>query len=197
MATIKFSSVGGEAVTLAGSPPELADPYKLHGFGFVDNDDWYDVSDSKSPVDERPASTGGFGVARDWRSALPITVNGWYLGPDRAAVRAARRRLKSVIAQGTPVRMRWTDEDEATERVISVRSVSIDNLSELVVRFEIIALAPDPLAYGDVREYSVGVAAGGGGLVWPLGSGSSDEGSGPSTSFPGTGTFPGFYPGQF
>lgn len=169
MATITFTSDTGESLTMAGSPYEMEDPENFYGFGFTTNDDWYTISPSKSDAAERPVADGVFGILRDWRSGLPITVVGWYRGPDRASVRAARRYAQRVIGNGHNVDIRFVDEDEDTSRGLSIRGMVPTGNSGKYFRIEIIGLALDPNAYGTESSYSTGIPISGGGLLFPLG----------------------------
>lgn len=170
MATVTFTSAKGESVIFAGSPIEMADPVGSYGFAFTNNDDWYTAGDSKTDIDERPVADGAFGILRDWRPGLPISIIGWYRGPDRAAVRAARRRLQLVVANGKNVDIEFADEDEVTSRGLSIRSMVPGNLSGLYFPIEIDAIALDPTAYGAEQVFTTGIPTPGGGLLFPLGS---------------------------
>jgi hypothetical protein len=170
VAIVRFTSSTGETLDMAGSPLEMEDPANFYGFGFRSNDDWYTIGDSKSDIDERAVADGAFGILRDWRPALPVTVVGWYRGPDRASVRAARRKFQRVVGNGANVGVRFIDEDEDTERGLSVRSAVPTANSGLFFRVEVIGIALDPTAYGQARTYTTGLPTSGGGLVWPLGS---------------------------
>jgi hypothetical protein len=170
VALLEFISHRDESVVFAGSPRELADPANAYGFGFTSNDDWYSTGPSKSSVEERPVADGAYGILRDWRPGLALQFVGWYRGPDRAAVRAARRDLQRIIANGHEVLVRFVDEDESTLRGVSVRSMVPTANSGLYFRVTIDAVALDPVAYGERRTFSTGVPVSGGGLLWPLGS---------------------------
>lgn len=149
----------------------------IHGFGFSDNPDWYSTSDSKTDVDERIGADGGFDVEHDWRTALAVTVTGWYRGPDRASVRAALNTIKKAVARGTMIVLRHTDEDEVTERTLSVRKFTpSDTRGARFFTFTLDLLAPDPLLYGLEQDFPpVGVPASGGGLHFPLGGSAADD----------------------
>lgn len=168
MALVTMSSPLYGNVVFAGSPAELEVPYK-YGFGFSNNDDWYTVGNSKSDIDERPVADGAFGILRDWRPGLPVTVVGWYRGPDRASVRAARRLLQKRVGNGLNVNMTFTDEDEITTRGLSIRSMVPGANSGLYFPITIIGLAIDPVAYGIKRVFTTGLPVSGGGLLFPLG----------------------------
>jgi hypothetical protein len=169
MATVTFTSRKGQSVVFAGSPYEMDDPKNFYGFAFTTNDDWYSTGDSKSTIDERPEADGAFNILRDWRPSLPITIVGWYRGPDRASVRAARRQLQLAIANGSEVDINFTDEDESTSRGLSIRSMVPGNTSGLSFPITIDGVALDPTAYGTEETYSTGVPSSGGGLLFPLG----------------------------
>jgi len=174
MATLELIPPRGASITCFGSMEEmfLYSP-ELHGFGFSENADWYRVSESKTPVDERIAADGAFENVRDWRSQLTLSWSLWYRGGSRSEVRASRNLLNAIAATGQPVTVRFTDEDEVTERSVSIRAVQPDDdRGQLAYRFTITAIAPDPVRYGQLQTYpNIGVPASGGGLVFPLGSG--------------------------
>lgn len=191
MATIEFTSALGETIVFAGSPTEMADSVNYFGYGFTSNDDWYTVGDSKSDLDERPVADGAFGILRDWRPSLPLEFLGWYRGPDRASVRAARRYLQKVIGNGSEVTMKFVDEDESTSRGVSIRSMVPSNDSGLYFRVTVDAVALDPDAYSDAQIFTTGVPVSGGGLLFPLGTNRSSgavDASAPYWDFGADGT---------
>lgn len=173
MATIDLiPPIVDNAVRLYGTYTELrlVSP-TIHGFGFSDNGDWYTTSDSKTDIDERIGADGGFDIDTDWRTSLAVSVSGWYRGPDRKSVRAARNTIKKAVAQGKMIVLRFTDEDEVTERTLSVRSfVPSDPRGGLSFTFELDMVAADPLLYGSAVTYPpLDIPTSGGGLLWPLG----------------------------
>ena len=172
MATLEFIARSGASVTAYGSMEEMwaASP-DLTGFGFSLNDDWYTISDSKSNLDERIVADGAYEVVRDWRSQLPLSFSCWYRGKTRAAVRAARNQVNAILGGGGMVTVRFTDQDEVTERDVSIRSAKPDDdRGQLAFRFNVISAAPDPHRYGAEQVFSgIGVPSSGGGLLFPLG----------------------------
>lgn len=160
------------AVTLYGTASELRSiSPDMFGFGFTENADWYRTSDSKTDIDERVSADGGFDIDRDWRTSLAVSVSGWYRGKTRSDVRAARNQLALAVAQGRMIVMRFTDEDESTERTLSVRSVTPDDdRGALFFRFAIDAVAPDQKRYSQADDFGpVTGPVSGGGLFFPLG----------------------------
>lgn len=146
------------------------------GSGYVYSDlvDWETLSDSKSPVNERNQAAGAFGIGFDYRSSLPISFKGWYRGPDRLTVIRAKRALKALGGAGTPVVMSLTDVDGTYSRVVSIRSIPIDdNKRSLVFSFTVDVIAEDPLLYSAPVISSTGVPVTSGGLIFPLGSGAA------------------------
>lgn len=149
------------------------------GFFYDTLTDWYSLSDSKSPVNERKQAHGAFGIAADYRQSLAISFHGSYIPAGdgtvaRAQVRAAKGALKLALGANRPVLGTYTDDDESTHRYLSVRSLSIeDDFGQPYLDFSVDMIAPDPLAYGDTATSQTGPAVSGGGLTWPLGTASS------------------------
>lgn len=172
MATLEFIARGGASILLDGSMEEMwARSPDLTGFGFSENADWYTVSDSKVDLDERIVADGAYETVRDWRSQLPLSFSCWYRGKTRSAVRSARNQLNAILGSGSTVVVRFTDEDEVTERVVSIRSAKPDDdRGQLSFRFSVISVAPDPHRYGAEQVFpNIGIPASGGGLLFPLG----------------------------
>ncbi|MET4780804.1 hypothetical protein [Glaciihabitans sp. UYNi722] len=185
-------TIGG--LTFAGDTPSS------NGFFFNGLADWYSITSSKSPINERPQSNGAFGVSQDWRTAATISLTCCYLGNSRADVQAAKSQMSAALSSGRPAVMSVTDIDGTTTRVVSIRAVTVDDdFGRLVFDFTIDMIAPDPLRYGLPITSSSGVPVAGGGLIFPLGSGASyiDFGTGGSSgriSVTNSGTAPVFPP---
>lgn len=144
------------------------------GYVFTDLTDWETLSDSKSPVNERDQAHGAFGIGFDYRSSLPISFKGWFRGVDRLTTIAAKRTLKAVGGVGTPVKMSLSDVDGTFSRIVSVRSIPIDdNKASLVFTFSVDVVAEDPLLYSEPVSTILDVPVVMGGLIMPLGSGSA------------------------
>lgn len=148
------------------------------GFFYDGLTDWYSLTSSKSPVNERPQAHGAYGIANEYRQSAAISFHGWFVPSDdatgRAQVRAAKRTLKSALGVNRPVMVWFTDDDESTYRFVSVRALSIaDDHGQPFLDFTVDMVAPDPLAYGDTVTFDAGPAVSGGGLTWPLGTASS------------------------
>lgn len=164
------------------------------GFYFSELTDWYSLTDSKSPVNERPQANGAFNIGNDYRQSAVISVKGGYLGDARVDVQAAKRTLTAAAGGGRPVTARHTEDDESSTRVVSVRSMPIDDdHGRTEMTFTIDMVAADPLRYGDPVVSVTGVPVASGGLIFPLGSGAAliDFGTGGasgriSVSNPGT-----------
>lgn len=179
-------------LTLAGSAAyrSLADP----GFFFTDLGDWQSVPDSKSEVRERPQANGAFGISDDWRESLAYSIKGLYVGSSHLDAQAAKRKLKAAAAKGKRITVAVTDVDGRFTRVSSVRSlIPDDDHGRRSFTFTLDLVAPDPLMYGDPVTVSTGVPVQGGGLVWPLGSGTAfwdwgADGASGRVSLPNEGT---------
>lgn len=131
-------------------------------FVLTDLDDWYSLSESKTPLNERPQGHGSFTPGPDFRSSAVITVKGWFRGSSHAEAVAAKSVLNGIGA-GALVRMTVTDEG-VTTRLVSVRRVDIlDDHGRKQFHFVIDCLAPDPRRYGPL--VSQVVAGQGGNLI--------------------------------
>lgn len=143
--------------------------------GFVFNNlvDWESLSESKSQINERNQANGAFGIGNDYRSSLPISFKGWFQSADRLTTILAKRALKAV-GVGTPQVMSLSDVDGVHSRVVSVRSISIDdNEQSLTFNFTVDVVAEDPLLYSAPVVESTGLPVSAGGLIFALGSGAS------------------------
>jgi hypothetical protein len=151
------------------------------GFHFTELTDWYSLPDSKSEVEERPQAHGAFGIANDYRQSLAISFKGWYRSDaawpqSRADIRAAKRAFRTALGANHPVLGTFVDDDESTNRYLSIRSAPVDDdHGRPYFTFEVDMIAPDPLAYGDTVTVDAGPAASGGGLTWPLGTAPSGK----------------------
>lgn len=140
------------------------------GFYFTDLIDWYSLSASKSPINQRPQATGGFGVSRDWRESLVFTIKGGFWGASHVDALVARDVLMEAVATGEPVTVRVTDDNGPFSRTVSVRSLVIDDdHGRKTFTFTMDMEAPDPLRYGAVVSLTTDVPVSGGGLLFPLG----------------------------
>lgn len=146
------------------------------GFHFNGLSDWFSLSDSKSPVNERPQAHGAFGIGFDYRESLVLSAKVWYKAASRLEMIQAKRALLGALGAAGPKTAELTDVDGTTSRIVSVRAApSPDNRGSLAFTYDIDLVATDPLAYGEEVVQSTGVPVTTGGLVWPLGTGSSGD----------------------
>lgn len=130
---------------------------------------WYDVSESKSEIRERPQAHGAFGLDQEWRESLLISLEGAYVGDDIVEAARAKRTLKRALAQNVPVEMLVTDPEGPTSRVVSVRNLRVpDDHGQTRWRFSADVIALDPRRYGPEVVTSTGLPQPGSGLVWPI-----------------------------
>jgi len=156
----------GPSLVLAGGPADAGTP----GWYFTLLGDWDATSESKSDIDERDGANGAFANVQDFRTALPYSVHGVFLGASRLEVQAAKKTLKSVVSRGRTVPVTVADADSPWTRYSSCRKVTpgTDNGGnewDFVIDF----VAYDPVMYGPETAYPAGVATSGGGLLCPLG----------------------------
>lgn len=127
--------------------------------------DWYSLPDSKEQPRDRPVADGAFGIDRDWRSALPMSLSGWYRGSDWLATMNGLRR---ALADGAGVTVSVTDDDGPTSRTASVRRFKPQpNPAAKSFLFVAELLALDPNRYGATVAPSTGLPTSGSGYVWP------------------------------
>lgn len=137
------------------------------GFVFQSLIDWYSVPDSKSDIRERPSSDGAFGIDRDLRQSLAVTLEGVYLGTDE--VDAARAKLTLAgLGSGDLVTATVTDVLGTTTRQVSIRRISVaDDFGRSQWTYALDMIAPDPRRYGPQTSVSTGMPTSGSGFVWP------------------------------
>jgi len=127
--------------------------------------DWYSISDSKTEIRERPSAPGAFGIDRDWRSALPLNLNGRFRGPNWATM---LRDLRATLSGGLPLRVTVSDDLGVSSRMVSVRRfVPAPNPGALLADFQVVLTATDPLMYGPQQSASTAPPSGGTGQPWP------------------------------
>lgn len=161
MTTITISSDAGSVTLYAEN--QGRDGFYQAGQQFFQ--DWYSISDSKTEARERPAADGAFGIDRDWRSALPINLNGRFRGPGWAEL---LRTLRATLGRNLPVTVTVSDDLGVSSRVVSVRRfVPSPNPGALLVDFQLVLLATDPLMYGPAQSASTTPPTDGTGQPWP------------------------------
>lgn len=143
------------------------------GWVFADLVDWYTLPDSKSQNSPRPQSHGSFNPGQDWRSAAAISFTAGYIGDSEAECLAAVESFTAVGGLETAPTIRVTDALRATSRQVSVRHIGVPDVfyyDQYEVHFAVDLLAWDPIRYGTAVDYLTGLASGGGGLEYNLGS---------------------------
>jgi len=161
-------------VLTVGSLPFSGDTSGREGFHYNKLTGWFDLTDSKSDVNERPQAHGAFGISQDWRTSAAISFHGWFSASTRAEVIAAKNALNGALGDGKPKIMTLTDVDGTTSRVVSVRYVKPnDNRATLAFEFDVDVIAPDPLRYGPEVPVVADVPVATGGLIMPLGAGAA------------------------
>lgn len=137
------------------------------GFYFTELKDWYTLPPAKTEVRERPLNDGAFGFSSDYRQSQVVTVEGVYIGDNRADLQVAREQLLQA-ARGPLIPLQVTDELGTTTRQVSVRGLPIpDDHGQLSFTFSVDCLAVDPNRYGPVVSSTTGLAVAGTGYTWP------------------------------
>jgi hypothetical protein len=139
------------------------------GWGYSDLIDWYSVPESKSPIRERPASDGAFGLAEDLRSAAVFSFNAFYAGATEVDALMAARSVRLGLGGRQMQAITVTDALGATSRTVSVRRAPIkDHHGLSVVQFSVDMIAPDANRYGPAASVSTGLPTSGGGIEYPI-----------------------------
>ncbi|OZB79649.1 MAG: hypothetical protein B7X41_19250 [Microbacterium sp. 14-71-5] len=127
--------------------------------------DWYSLSESKTDIRERPAKDGAFGIDRDYRTALPLTLNGRVRGTSWPTQLAS---LRAGLGRGQTVTVTVTDHLGISNRSVSIRRFTpVPNPGVNLLTFEVIMAALDPFMYGTTQSVTVGVPTAGTGQPWP------------------------------
>lgn len=138
-------------------------------FYFKSLKDWHALSDSKTPIVERPQDHGGFDISEDKATSLAPSFEGFYSGTSRLDALNAQTRLKALRGQSGMRRVTMTDEDGSWSRWVSLRRIDIDDIrNQRVFTFHVYMVAPDPRLYGESVSVTNGLPASTGGLVWPI-----------------------------
>lgn len=156
------STVTIAGVTMYGDNQHADNTIQVDGKFFQD---WYSVSDSKSDVRERPSRDGAFGIDADWRTALPLELNGWVRGAGWASQLAS---LRAAFGSRQAVTVTVNDELGVSTRKVSVRRFTpTPNPGVNRLEFDVVMIATDPLMYGPTQTVTVGVPTSGTGQPWP------------------------------
>lgn len=126
--------------------------------------DWYSLAPSKTEVRNRPAQDGAFGIDRDWRSELVLTMEGRFRGPGWAGMLTA---LSKAAGQG-PVPVTVTDDIDSSTRTLNVRGFTPTPMpGARLCYFAVDLVATDPRRYGATVTVSTGLPTSGTGQPWP------------------------------
>lgn len=156
-ATVQFGSIG-----MTATPPFTDGQFIVERRFF---EDWYSVSGSKAQVRERPAAEGAFGIDRDWRTALPLTMEGRFRGASWPSMLTA---LEQQAKSGGPVSVTVSDELGVSSRTVSVRQFTPRPMpGAKLCYFSMTLVANDPRRYGPMLTVSTGLPTAGTGQPWP------------------------------
>lgn len=121
---------------------------------------------------------------RGWRGGRLVTIEGDATAPSINVATIAEQKLNAVLADGLLGLVAVTDTSTVDMSAVTelFAEPKIGWKNDTTVTFQLQFLCPDPRRYGTTVTASTGVAAPGGGLVYPLGSpnppGVLDYGSG-------------------
>lgn len=131
--------------------------------------DWYSGAESKSPLREIPEGDGVFEIDREWRSGLPIAIEGWCHAANWLETLTIIRAMRRALIPKTMVEMSVTDALGIGGRKVSVRRLTIreDELAAMFT-FAVDVFATDATLYGASVAVSTGLPTFGGGLPLPI-----------------------------
>lgn len=142
------------------------EPGVLH---FSDLSDWYSGSNSKTDIRENPEGDGAFDIDREWRSSLPMSIEGWCEAGSWATAERIILRMRSNLIPKTMRDMEVTSPAGITARKVSIRRLQIrENPAEGAFDFGVDVVATDPSMYGPAVVTSTGLPTISGGLAFPL-----------------------------
>lgn len=130
---------------------------------------WYDLSEDKVAVDERPQGHGSFPVSASWRSSLAVSFHVAVAYESERDMLVQLERLASIGVDG-PVPMVVSDAVRSTQRLVTVRATPVkDHHGHLVGEMDFDCLARDPRRYSVNDQWVSGSPLKpSGGLVWPV-----------------------------
>jgi len=122
---------------------------------------------------DRPTGEGAFGSTKNYRAARALRFEGVLEGNDLATQQGFEDAFAAIQADGVPFPLS-VENDLGTRSLLSVTLVGEAEIipdpdflgATVTARF----LAYDPVKYGPEVPYSTGLASGGGGLEYNLGS---------------------------
>lgn len=138
------------------------------GYTIASLDGWYSGAPVRSEVQDRPNADGAFGVVRVYKGARVVTQTGLILA--ESAADPLWTAFAGLQANGAP--SDYTVVDSAGS--LSLIGVTLAATPEIIPNVDGLAsyvlqlVARDPVKYGPEVTYSTGLAAGGGGLEYPL-----------------------------
>jgi len=143
---------------------------------------WWDGPGVRLNLNDRPQAHGSFGVAKAWRTARTVTVEGTCVGLSMADTYAMIDRLAALQASGMPGVFR-VNEPFGSKQIVANLALAPqmpDQLFSPFFTFSFAVTSPDSFKYGLPAAISTGVPVAAGGLIYPLGSGSAywDYGTG-------------------
>lgn len=158
-------------VTLTLGGIEIPPLPGAEGWWFDELIGWYDLTDDKTPIDERSQADGAFEVSAAFRTSAVVSFH-VVIHAESEAELIRKHTLLASIGAGGPIPLRVADAAETTERVVTVRTASVhDHRGQVWNEVDFDCLARDP------RRYSVGdewvtarppIVELGSGVVWPL-----------------------------
>lgn len=143
------------------------------GFIFTRLQGWLGSPPMRASMTEYPNSDGAPVPDRNNRSPRVITFDGALAGASsQDAVENFYDRFAAIQSSGVPITFSVERDWGTRSCVVSLMdSAEVDELGDgIVAAVTAQFIAYDPIKYGPVRTVSTGLASGGGGLEYPLGS---------------------------
>jgi hypothetical protein len=139
----------------------------FNGLGFTSLDGWDDLTDDKSPVEERPQGHGAFDTEEAFRSSRVMKLVAFVAATDSRAAQRARQELAAVFARNR-ILMRVTDDFSSSWRWVRIARATLPRTSSNKFVYTVDIVAVDPFRYEDGEPDETGLPTRGTGHMWPM-----------------------------
>lgn len=139
----------------------------FNGLGFTSLDGWDDLTDDKSPVEERAQGHGAFDTEEAFRSARVMKLVAFVAAADFRAAQRARQELAALFARNR-ILMRVTDDFSSSWRWVRIARATLPRTSSNKFSYTIDIVAVDPFRYEDGQPDETGLPTAGTGHMWPM-----------------------------
>ncbi|PPF64535.1 hypothetical protein C5E11_03850 [Clavibacter michiganensis] len=145
-----------------GRPDESFD-----GLGFTSLEGWDDLTDDKSPVEERAQGHGAFDTEKAFRASRVMNMVAFVAAADFRSAQRARQELAAVFARNR-ILMRVTDEFSSSWRWVRIARANLPRISMSKFVYSVDIVAVDPFRFEDGVPDETGLPTAGTGHMWPM-----------------------------